>query len=137
MTLAIAACVVTLSWLWALFLFPKSWQDHYGYNQLGAILLTGALHWVVCLPLTIAYWAGKLEPSLPQLTFAAPLVFLAGTAIDGLWCLPLFIAPSVAILVYGYREVYEVDATVPTPSGTDPGTVSDAEPGDVTDTAAQ
>ncbi len=103
--LILAAWAVTLSWLAVLFVFPDSWRDHHGYNQLSALILTSGLHWAVCFPLTVACMAGVIRSWLPKLAYLAPLAHVAGSSIDGLWCLPFFVIPSMAILVAGFLEV--------------------------------
>jgi hypothetical protein len=125
--LVLAGGAVTLSWLWALFLFPEGWQDHHGYNQYFAALWTSALHWAVCLPLAFAYQAGVLRPWLPLLFFMSPIAHEAGRSIEWPGRLLFFVAPSVAILVVGVLEVRYARSSAGS-CGSGPRAASDVKP---------
>lgn len=94
-----------LGWLWALFLFPDTWTNSYGYNQLMWLIGLSLAHLPAGFFMTIGARSQWISMKLGVCLLSTPPLHLLGSRMEEMGALVMFVLPSILAVYFGLREL--------------------------------
>jgi len=96
----VLALIMAVAWLGAIFPNLTRSDD----TLLFAVLASIGMFFVGAFCAALAY-ERVVHPAFAAAVVAAPLVHWGGAFVEGFWCLPFLIIPSVIVVYLGIREL--------------------------------